>query len=520
LIIHFIKRWWDSQANLITRLRLAFWRRKRGGLSMDTQRELEMERSSRFHRYAPLWRILIGSSIALLVTLFFFSPLVRNTLITPIVAVGLDPLTTSLITALLLIAGAALISAMVSRQRLGTVIGSGIVYSFSYIVPFIHQELLPHYDPSGHLEMLNASALLHTTTVLLASGLLCAYIGAAMGSVLGQALLDPILQLAHLIWHSRRSSRQASNQSSAGEQVRQRGAWRLVSSWAGLLTLLGLILLSSDIGNLLFYSPDVGIHNSPAVATHGTLIADSMLSPALNGQRRSFLVYLPPSYRNAAAQDRRYPTLYLLHGSPGSEYDWIEGGKAVQSADTLIGHGEIPELIMIFSDGNGRSGQTSEWGNSYDGKQRMEDFVAFDLVRLIDQTYRTIPTPGYRAIGGFSMGGFGAMNIAVHHPDIFGSVISLAGYYTAEGSIWGQSTSYMRANSPASVLPTDPCAWKLRIFLGAATKDQPYYSDTQHFLLELKSLRLDYTFDLEHGSHTWSVWEAQLYHALIWLRWS
>lgn len=109
------------------------------------------------------------------------------------------------------------------------------------------------------------------------------------------------------------------------------------------------------------------------------------------------------------------------------------------------------------------------------------------------------------------------MNIAVHHPDIFGSVISLAGYYTAEGSIWGQNTAYIQANSPASVLPANPQAWKLRIFLGAATKDQPYYADTQQFILELKALHLDYTFDLEHGYHTWSIWEAQLYHALIWL---
>ena len=283
--------------------------------------------------------------------------------------------------------------------------------------------------------------------------------------------------------------------------------------------LVGLFVLSSGIGDLLFFSPDVGVHNAPAVATRGSLIAESMLSPAFHEQRRSFLVYLPPSYRDAATQNRRYPTLYLLHGSPGSEYDWIKGGKAVQSADTLIGHGEIPELIMIFPEGNGRSGETSEWGNSFDQKQLMENFVALDLVRFIDQKYRTIPTPDYRAIGGFSMGGFGAMNIAVHHPDTFGSVISLAGYYIADGSIWGQNIDYMHANSPAYVLPANPNAWKLRIFLGAATKDQPYYTGTQQFILELKALHLDYTFDLENGYHTWSIWEAQLYHALIWLQW-
>jgi enterochelin esterase-like enzyme len=478
-----------------------------------------MKWSSPFQRYAPLWRFLIGLSIALLEALFFFSPLVMMALITPIVAVGLDPLTTGLITALLLIAGAALTSTMVSRQRLGTVIGVGVVYIFSYLVPFLHQEMLPHYDPGGHLEVLNASALVHTISILLASGLLCAYLGAVLGNALGEVLLDPIWHLAQLIWHTYLSSNQTKKQSVAGENTRQRSAWHLFFPWASLFTLLGLFFLSSGIGDLLFYSPDVGLHNSPAVATHGTLIADSMLSPAFHGQRRSFLVYLPPSYGDAATQDRRYPTLYLLHGSPGSEYDWIKGGKAVQSADTLIGHAEIPELIMVFPDGNGRNGETSEWGNSFDQKQLMENFVALDLVSFIDQKYRTIPAPGYRAIGGFSMGGFGAMNIAVHHPGIFGSVISLAGYFTAEGSIWGQNTAYMQANSPAYVLPANPQAWKLRFFLGAATKDQPYYTDTLQFILELKALHIAYTFDLENGYHTWSIWEAQLYHALIWLQW-
>jgi enterochelin esterase-like enzyme len=486
---------------------------------MNTQSAPQPKRPSRYLRYAPLWRSMIGLSIALLTALFFFSPVVMTTITTPIAAVGLDPLTTRLISALFLITCAALASGMVIRQRLGAAIGAGIMYGLSYVLPFIHQELLPHYDPGGHLETLNVSVLAHTIPVLFASGLLCAYLGAAIGSVLGEVLFDPIWQLAQLIWHTRFSSNQAKKQSTAGEKVRQRSAWSLFSAWAGLFTLLGLFLLSSGIGDLIFFSPDVGLYNPPAVATHGTLIAESMTSPAFHGQQRSFLVYLPPSYRDTTMPEQRYPTLYLLHGSPGSEYDWIRGGKAVQSADTLIGHGKISELIMIFPDGNGRGGETSEWGNSFDQRQLMENFVTLDLVHFIDQKYRTIPTPGYRAIGGFSMGGFGAMNIAVHHPDIFGSVISLAGYYTAEGSIWGQNTAYMQANSPAWVLPAKPQAWKLRIFLGAATKDQPYYADTQQFILELKALHLDYTFDLENGYHAWSVWEAQLYHGLIWLRW-
>jgi len=484
---------------------------------MDMQRVPEPKRLAHFQHYAPLWRIMIGSGIALLTTWFFFSPPILAALTTPIVAIGLDPLTTSLISALFLLAGAALLSAMLSRQRLGATIGAGIMYSFCYILPFLHQELLPHYDPDGHLEVLNTGTLVHTISVLIASGLLCAYLGTAIGRVLGEVLLDPIWQLVRLIWHTR--FKRVKKQVKAGKDAQRRSTRSLLFAWAGLFTLLGLFLLSGGIGDLLFYSPDVGLYASPPVGRHGTVIADSMLSPALHGQRRSFLVYLPPSYQDIIAAGRRYPTLYLLHGSPGSEYDWIRGGKAIQSADTLIEQGEIPELIMVFPDGNGRNGETSEWGNSFDQKQRMEDFVAFDLVQYVDQKYRTIPQASERAIGGFSMGGFGAMNIAVHHPDIFGSVIALAGYYTADGSIWGQNTAYIRANSPALILPEDPAAWKLHIFLGAGTRDQPYYTDTQQFILELKRLHLTYTFDPEDGYHTWSVWEIQFYHALIWLEW-
>ncbi len=483
----------------------------------DTQTSPESEQLSHFQRYAQLWHSLIGLIIALLATLLFFSPVVMPVLTDPIVAAGLDPLPTALISALCVITCASVVSALLSRQHSGTVLGAGIIYAISYILPFFHQALSPHYDPGGHLETLNMGALAHNISILLAAGLLCAFLGAAMGKALNEVLLDPIWQLAQLLWHTRFSARRAKKQPVVVEKARPCSSWRLFFTWVGFFALLAIILVSSGIGDLLFFSPDVGIYNSNSSAG-GTLIADSMISPALHGQRRSFLVYLPPSYQDAATQERRYPTLYLLHGSPGSEYDWIKGGKAVQSADTLIEHRQIPLLIMIFPDGNGRNGETSEWGNSFDQQQLMENFVALDLVHFIDQKYRTLPSANYRAIGGFSMGAFGAMNIAVHHPNIFGSVISLAGYYTAEGSIWGQNTAYIQANSPAFVLPSRPQAWKLRIFLGAATKDQPYYADTQQFILELKALHIDYTFDLENGHHDWSVWATQLYHALLWLQ--
>jgi S-formylglutathione hydrolase FrmB len=246
-------------------------------------------------------------------------------------------------------------------------------------------------------------------------------------------------------------------------------------------------------------------------------VHDEVTSAALGGQKKAFLVYLPPSYTTAAGRTKRYPTLYLLHGSPGHDNDWFTGGKADSSADTLIGLGKLSERILILPDGNGRPGQTSEWGNSFDHKQNMETYVAVDLVKYVDSKYRTIASPAARGIGGLSMGGFGAMNIAVHHPDVFGTVIALGGYYRAEGSIWGHNATYLHNNSPIEVLPMKRQAWKLHMYIGAATHDQPYYTDTQQFVQELSRLHIPYRLDIQNGYHSWNVWQVQMYDAFIWL---
>ncbi|HZU02343.1 MAG TPA: alpha/beta hydrolase-fold protein, partial [Ktedonobacteraceae bacterium] len=225
--------------------------------------------------------------------------------------------------------------------------------------------------------------------------------------------------------------------------------------------------------------------------------------------------------RTPQGQKKHYPVLYLLHGSPGQPKDWLNGGEASQSADTLIATGQIPELLLVIPDGNGRPGATPEWANSFDQRQRLETYVTSDLIPYVDKHYRTIPDAAHRGLAGLSMGGFGAMNIAVHHPNLFGWVISLGGYYQAEAtnSIWGHNAAYIRANSPLFTIQHTPAAWKLHIYLGAATLDQPYYKDTQQFMAVLDKLHIPYHFDLQKGYHSWRIWQIQIYHAYTWLKW-
>lgn len=481
--------------------------------------------------FSALLPHLLALLFALLGGIVLFNTPILGSMIATIISIGLDPLRAQLIAALLMTAGAALIGALGGRRRMAAMLGASAVFCFGYLVGFIQLELQPVRDPAGIIEPLNKSALIHTSVVMIALAVLSAFIGAAVGVALAEVLFDPPYQLAQHIWQ--RSRERLPNNNSISMQ-KEGIAFRAPSArtvksalvpWSGAITMVMLFVLASSSGDLFLYAPDIGLHTPPplhnqrGLPAHGTIVEDSLVSPALGGQKKPFLVYLPPSYNTPQGRTQRYPVLYLLHGSPGRDIDWFTAGKADQAADTLIALGKIPELIMILPDGNGRPGLTSEWGNSYDHRQNIETYVANDLVRYVDAKYRTLAQAAYRGIGGLSMGGFGAMNIALHHPDVFGYVISLGGYYRAEGGIWGENAVYMRENSPLDILPSDRAAWKLHMYIGAATKDQPYYTYSKQFAQELVRLHLPYQLDIQSGYHSWKVWQTQIYNALLWLHW-
>lgn len=478
---------------------------------------------NKLHRYVQRFFPNAGSFLlTLLAGILLFHESIIIGPISTIIDLGVDEQRARLIAALFMTTGAALVGAAGGRRKSGAILGAGFVFCIGYLAGFIRLELQPAYDSLGNVELLDGGALVHTAFVMIAVALLGAFVGAAVGIALGEVLLDPVYGLVRFI-----RQRYTRNAHDANTQL-QNDLWGkeartvrdLLLPGLGALALITLIVLASNASDLFTYSPDVGLHLPPSIRNvHGTIVHDEVVSAALGEQVKEFLVYLPPSYDTAQGQTKRYPTLYLLHGAPGRDSDWFTGGKADQAADTLIALGKIPELIMILPDGNGRPGQTSEWGNGYDQRQNIETYVATDLVRYVDARYRTLADATHRGIAGLSMGGFGAMNIAVHHPDIFGYVSSLGGYYRAEGSIWGNNAAYMRQNSPIEDLPAYQPAWHLQIFIGAARGDQPYYTYAKQFVQELGKLHIQYQLDVENGSHSWQVWQIQMYHTLLWLNW-
>ncbi len=141
-----------------------------------------------------------------------------------------------------------------------------------------------------------------------------------------------------------------------------------------------------------------------AAAPQGSLVVRTLWSPALGHGVRT-LVYLPPSYDpNGPA----LPTLYLLHGTPGTPDGLFALGVA-DRLDRLIDSGHAPPMLVVAPSGGRRPDSDTEWDDSVaDAGARWGTFVTRDLVDAIDADYPTRRGRGSRAIAGISMGGYGS----------------------------------------------------------------------------------------------------------------
>jgi enterochelin esterase-like enzyme len=277
---------------------------------------------------------------------------------------------------------------------------------------------------------------------------------------------------------------------------------------------------------LLFAVAVLASVSSPAMAAKRKAVhLVRIAAPTLEDPSRSVRVYLPPSYDREDARDRRYPVVYLLHGWPGSDDNWPHQGRAAATLDSLSVRGEIPELIAIMPNGHGVGmlGR-SLWLNSFDGRSRMEDFVAGDLVNWVDSTYRTIPDAGHRAVVGLSDGGTGAFNLLMQHRDRFSAAASLSGRFWLEKEVGMTATligrgdsavAFLEANSPGARLAREKDTFEgARLYVDCGLSDHDL-SDNRQFHAELVKLGVPHEYHEFPGGHGWKYWRVHLRDALL-----
>ena len=235
----------------------------------------------------------------------------------------------------------------------------------------------------------------------------------------------------------------------------------------------GAVTASAAPERALGQTNPVRWNNPPAApipgVEHGVLHSVSMdLDVGYN-------VFLPPGYAEGKQQ---YPVVYFLHGAGGTESSDAGGFSGLVRKEMDAGH--CPPVICVFPNG-GMSG----YRDNPERKIMGETLIVKELIPLIDGKYRTIATREGRTVCGFSMGGGGAIRLALKHPQIFSAAASWAGALGSRGT----------QVSPAEMAKenADKLRGKVRFLLIVGDKD-PTFGTHAPLLSAFKELNIAYEY--------------------------
>jgi enterochelin esterase-like enzyme len=212
------------------------------------------------------------------------------------------------------------------------------------------------------------------------------------------------------------------------------------------------------------------------------------------GQSRDYSVILPPSYNHQA--NRHYPVIFLLHGGHDNARAYYDKYSITKVLDQLYKENKLPESIIVMPDGNDVRGSSPLWDpNYFDGPNgKVGALIGSELVRQVKKIYRTQDAPQFWAIGGISSGGWGAVNIGLHHLKNFNVLFSHGGYFVDSSG---------PANSPNIFINKVPVEQliKLHIYLDAGKSDPEFLDSSRQFHQTLNKLGVKNEFNVFPGGH-------------------
>lgn len=191
-----------------------------------------------------------------------------------------------------------------------------------------------------------------------------------------------------------------------------------------------------------------------SASKEGTLVTVDYDSKAISdnqieeNSQCTFYIYLPASYQEST---RNYPVLYFLHGFGDSALSFASFEKL--ELNRIFSENPSKEFILVAIDGISSPGGSFYVNSPVTG--RWEDYIVKEVVSYVDSNYRTLADSKSRGICGYSMGGFGALNLAFLHPEVYGAVYAMSPGVLAPGKIgdaldtWKFDSSFLKSYSLA-----------------------------------------------------------------------
>lgn len=261
--------------------------------------------------------------------------------------------------------------------------------------------------------------------------------------------------------------------------------------------------------------------NLTAAAT-GRVECNSLQSKIL-ARAVPYCVLLPPAYDSDAT--RKFPVLYFFHGLGDDEQMFIRSG-GFNLVEDLWERKELGDFLIATP-----AAGASFYINSNDGKVRYENFLIDEFLPAIEKRFRARTGRANRAVSGVSMGGYGALHLAFHHPELFSSVSAhSAALIDKLPSFLGRGVA---ANSPRARVfggtfgnPPNVAFWErsspiaiartasftgMRIYFDCGDQDDFGFEDGAAALDRvLTSRKILHEFHLYPGRHDWQYFATHL----------
>ena len=255
-------------------------------------------------------------------------------------------------------------------------------------------------------------------------------------------------------------------------------------------------------------------HEQPAPPDHprltsGVKMVDVTFHSAALNRDMPYRAIIPATI----AANQKLPVIYLLHGGGGGFHDWSNYSDVAGYA--------ARGLILVMPEGN-----SSYYTNSADRPQdRYEDYIVRDLIADVEQRFPAAIGRTHRAIAGISMGGFGAVVLALKHPDLFvfaGGLssaldvpsrpfsIKRVGQYRQHSSIFGAWGSQSRRASDPFVLAREADPAQAPYFFLTCGDQEGLLATNKKFVSLLQQRHFAHEFHVVPGGHDWSVWNRHV----------
>lgn len=292
----------------------------------------------------------------------------------------------------------------------------------------------------------------------------------------------------------------------------------MLSCWVGsravglrMVLLASTLGVASSIGPAHALGPSVGVPYRVSAASRvcpsrGHAVTMTVADAFADGGRRRVWVYRP-----AVPDSATLPVLYLLHGLPGSSDDFYNSGIAYD-LDRAMCRGAAP-FVVAAPDGSTPSTFDNEWADDAAGRFKLESLITGRLIGAVEGAHRR--TRHYRALGGFSMGGFAAASIAERHPSEYGQFAAVSGYFHIDDPdhVFGDQAAQ---HDPDLLAPQ---ASSMRVFLGDGDQqtDPSSYGETQRYAQSLIGSGQQIDEVVVHGDHSLATFRALVPSLTAWL---